>query len=88
MPSGLGYALLSTLSTELDRLGVGAGFAQAQDYRDDDPEAAYPPQPTCGPRITLAAYGFESGFVESEDDEEYYHYSIGKAPVIDTLSIA
>ena len=62
---------------------------QAQDYRDDDPEAAQPPQPTGGPRITLAASGFEFGFVrESEDDEEDYHNSIGEAPVIDKLSIS
>ena len=71
MPSGSGYALLSSVSTELDRSGLGAGFAQAQDYRDDDPEAAQPPQPTGGLRITLVASGSESGFVrEPEDDEE------------------
>ena len=28
MPSGSGYAHLSNVSTELDRSGVGAGFAQ------------------------------------------------------------
>ena len=31
MPSGSGYAHLSNVSTELDKPGVGAGFAQAQD---------------------------------------------------------
>ena len=63
MPSGSGYAHLSNISTEVDRSGVGAGFVQAQDYQDDDPEAADPPQSTGGPRITLAASGSECGFV-------------------------
>ena len=86
MPSGSGYAHLSNVSTELDRSGVGVGFAQTQDYRDDDPEAAQPPQPAGGPRVTFAASESESGFVrEPEDDEEDYHDSIGEAPVIDKL---
>ena len=53
MPSGSGYAHLSNVSTVLDRLGVGAGFAQSQDYRDDDPEAAQPLQPAGGTRLPL-----------------------------------
>ena len=89
MPSGSGYAHLSNVCTELDRSGVGAGFVQAQDYRDGDPEAAQPLQPAGGPRVTFAASGSESGFVwESQDDEEDCHDSIGEAPVIDKLSIA
>ena len=80
MPSGSGYAHLSNISIELDRSGVGAGFAHSQDYRDDDPEAAHPRQPAGGPRVTFAASGSESGFVrESQDDEEDYHDSIGEA---------
>ena len=70
MPSGSGCALLSNVSTELDSSGVGAGFAQAQDYRDDDPEAEQSPQPTGGPRITFAASGSESGFVRELKDGE------------------
>ena len=78
MPSGVGYAHLSNVCTELDRSGVGAGFAQALDCRDDDPEAAQPLQPAGGPRVTFAASGSESEFVwESQDDEEDYRASIG-----------
>ena len=79
----------SNVSTELDRSGVGEGFAQAQDYRDDDPGAVQPPHPAGGPRVTFAASGSEFGFVRKpEDDEEDYHDSIGEAPMIDKLSIA
>ena len=86
--SGSGYAHLSNVSTELDGSGVGAGFEQVQDYRGDDPEAAQPPNPAGGPRVTFAASGSESGFVrEPGDDEEDYHDSISEAPVIDKLSI-
>ena len=88
MPSGSGYDHLSNISSELDRSGVDAGFAQAQDYRDDDPEAVQPPQPAEGPRVTFAVSGSGSRFVrELEDDEEDFHDPIGEAPVIDKLSI-
>ena len=89
MPPGSGYAHLSNVSTELDRSGVGSGFAQSQDYWDDDPEAAQPPQPAGGPRVNFAASGSESGFVrDPKDDEAYYYDSISEPLLTDKLSIA
>ena len=89
MPSGLGYDHLSHVSTGLDRSCVDAGFVQSQDYRDDDPEAAQPPQPAGGPRVTFAASGSESVFVrEPEDEEEDDRDSIGEALAVIKLSIA
>ena len=84
MPSGSGYAHLSHVSTGLDRSGVGAGFEQSQDCRDDDPEAAQPPHPAGGPRVSFAASGSENVFVrEPEDEEEDDRDSVGEAPVVD-----
>ena len=84
MPSGSGYAHLSSVNNKSDRLGVGAGFAQSQDVPDYTPDDVQPPQPAGGPRVSFAANGYENVFVrEPEDEEEDNRDSIGEAPVVD-----
>ena len=83
MPSGSGNAHLSRVSSGLDRSGVGAEFAQSQDLWIDDPEAAQPPQPSDGPRVSFAASGSEVGFVrEPENEEEDDRDSIGESQIV------
>ena len=70
MPTGSGYAHLSGVSTESDRLGVGVQFAQSRDVPIGDPEDAQIPQPAGGPRVAFATSRSKSVFVREPEDEE------------------
>ena len=56
MPTGSGYAHLSQVAYQSDRLGVGVGVAHSEDvqYAHED---AHPPQPSEGPRVSFAPSG-------------------------------
>ena len=83
IPTNLGYAHLSHVSVQSDRLGVGAGVAHSQDVTYT-PEDAQPPQPSGESRVSFATSGSKNVCVrEPEDEEEDARDSIGEAPVVD-----
>ena len=83
MPTGSGYAHLSQVTAQSDRLGVGVGVAHSQDvqYARED---AHPTQPSEGPRVAFAPSESENVCVrEPEDEEDDDRDSVGDVPVVD-----
>ena len=70
MPTSSGFAHLTQVSHGPVRSAVGARSAQSQDSLCEDPEAAQPPQPSAGPRVSFAASGSEVSFAQEPGDEE------------------
>ena len=84
MPPGSGFAHLTQVSHGPVRSAVGAGSEQSQDSLCEDPEAAQPPQPSAGPRVSFAASGSEVSFAqELEDEEDDDRDSVCEAQVVD-----
>ena len=83
MPTSSGYAHLSQVTAQSDRLGVGVGFAHSQDvqYARED---AHPSQPSEGPKVAFAPSESENVCVrEPEDEEDDDRDSVGDVPVVD-----
>ena len=87
MPTGSGYAHLSHVRAQSDRLRVGVGVVHSPDV-PYTPEDAQPPQPSVGPRVSFATSGSENvSGQEPEDAEELNRDSIGEVPVVDKTFI-